>query len=498
MIHDVIIAGAGPVGLFLACELRLGGLSVLLLEREATPASPWKNAPFGTRGLTVPTVSAFRNRGLLDELVAAQAPIEDGRSRQLGGHFAGIPIDDDKVDTSAWTWRLPDDPSQGMATDMAAVEAVLTRRAMALGVEIRRGMAVQAMTSSPDDVLVEAGGCIFRSRWLVGCDGGRSVVRKLAGFDVVGTEPGFTGYSAQVQLANPEVLRSGRIHTDTGMYVQSRPGTIAMVEFDGGAFHRGDALTIDHVQAVLRRVSGTNVTLEALDAATTWTDRARQVTNYRRGRVLLAGDAAHIHSPLGGQGLNLGLGDAMNLGWKLAATVRGDAPDGLLDTYTTERHPVGADVLDLSRAQVALMRPDPGSRALGGILRDLIGTRDGATYFAERMRGLSVRYDLGQPHPLVGRSVPDLPLADGQSIHDLLANGKGVFVDGANDPVLRRMSARFESRLTYTTGETASQRELSTLLIRPDGIVAWVGDDRLAPDSVGQVLCRWFGAGEAT
>src|SRR5581483_7329650 len=199
----------------------------------------------------------------------------------------------------------------------------------------------------------------------------------------------------------------GRQYTPTGMFTYQPPGTIAMVDFDGGAFHRTQPITQDHVQRVLRQVSGTAVTVTALKQATTWTDRAFQATTYRNGRVLLAGDAAHIHSPLGGQGLNLGLGDAMNLGWKLAATVRGAAPAGLLDTYTAERHALGARVLDWTRAQVALMRPSPSSRALAAIVRDLIGTRDGATYFAERVWNVTLRYDLGDPHPLVGRSCPD-------------------------------------------------------------------------------------------
>ncbi|BAC52663.1 bll7398 [Bradyrhizobium diazoefficiens USDA 110] len=220
-------------------------------------------------------------------------------------------------------------------------------------------------------------------------------MRKIGGFDFVGTDPEFTGYSIDVELADPDRLRQGRNYTPAGMYTYAQPGTIAMVDFDGGAFHRTEPITREHVQSVLRRVSCTDVTVTALRLAATWTDRAHQATTYRRGRVLLAGDAAHIHSPLGGQGLNLGLGDAMNLGWKLAATICGGAPADLLDSYSRERHPVGAQILDWSRAQVAIMRPTPSTRALQAIIRDLIETRDGATYFAERVRGVSLRYDLG-------------------------------------------------------------------------------------------------------
>ena len=242
---------------------------------------------------------------------------------------------------------------------MEHLEAVLASRACALGVVIRRGCAADAIEQSNAGVTVRAGGETIYGGWLVGCDGGRSVVRRAVGFAFVGTDPEFTGYSVDVTLANPDVLPSGRYYTPTGMYTFARPGTIAMVDFDGGAFHRTQPITLEHIQSTLRRISGIDVTLLDLRLATTWTDRAFQATAYRSGRVLIAGDAAHIHSPLGGQGLNLGLGDAMNLGWKLAATIRGDAPNGLLDTYGAERHPIGAQVLDWSRAQVALMRTDP-------------------------------------------------------------------------------------------------------------------------------------------
>ena len=216
---------------------------------------------------------------------------------------------------------------------------------------------------------------------------------RAAGFDFVGTEPEFTGYPVQVELDDPDRLEPGRHDTPTGMYTMQKPGTIAMVDLDGGACHRVRPVTRDHVQAVLRRVSGVDVTVTALELATTWTDRARQATTYRHGRVLLAGDAAHIHSPLGGQGL--GLGDAIDLGWKLAATVRGDAPADLLERYTRERHPVGAMVLDWSRAQVALMRPSPSTRALAAIVRDLIDTSERRA----RAAGWNRRVDRGWGRP---------------------------------------------------------------------------------------------------
>ncbi|MGL4286443.1 MAG: FAD-dependent monooxygenase, partial [Phreatobacter sp.] len=318
-------------------------------------------------------------------------------------------------------------------------------------------------------------------------------VRKAAGFAFAGTEPEFTGYSVDVELADPDQLSPGRHYTPSGMYTYARPGTIAMVAFDGGAFHRSQAITLDHVQAVLRQVSGTEVTVTALKLATTWTDRAYQATAYRRGRVLLAGDAAHVHSPLGGQGLNLGLGDAMNLGWKLAATIRGDAPAGLLDSYETERHPVGAQVLDWSRAQVALMRPAKSSRALAAIIRDLIATSDGATYFAERVWGVLLRYDLGGSHPLVGRSAPDFALEDGRTLSDLLRAGQGLLLDFDGRAPLRALAARWHGRIDYVADDARDRLGLSAVLVRPDGVVAWAVEGAPDVEEAAQAAARWFG-----
>jgi hypothetical protein len=244
---------------------------------------------------------------------------------------------------------------------------------------------------------------------------------------------------------------------------------------------------------VLRRVSGADVTVAALKLVTTWTDRAFQATTYRNGRVLLAGDAAHTHSPLGGQGLNLGLGDAMNLGWKLAATIRGDAPDGLLDSYTLERHPVGAQILDWSRAQVALMRPSPSTRALAAIIRDLIETRDGATYFASRVWGLSLRYDLGDGHPLAGRSAPDFALADGTRLGERLRNGRGLLLDFTAGASLQTLADGWNDRLVQVAGDATDAQGLSAVLVRPDGIVAWAAEGAVSQAELGQAAMRWFG-----
>ncbi|MBY5437167.1 FAD-dependent monooxygenase [Rhizobium leguminosarum] len=498
MIHDVMIAGAGPVGLFLACELRLAGLSVLVLEQAEDPQSPLKRLPFGMRGLSAPTIEAFYRRGLLDDITAPQREKVQStsahwmqQSRRPGGHFAGIQFFHDTIDTSKWPYRLPGPAGTSMAVEMEYLESILAARASAMGVEIRRGLRVDGFDQSDEGVTVRAGGESFRGQWLIGCDGGRSTVRRAGGFEFAGTDPEFTGYSVQLEMADPEKLVPGRHYTPTGMYTYQKPGTIAMVDFDGGAFHRTQPITLAHVQSVLRHVSGTDVTVTGLELTTTWTDRAYQATAYRKGRVLLAGDAAHIHSPLGGQGLNLGLGDAMNLGWKLAATIRGDAPDGLLDSYICERHPVGAEILDWSRAQVALMRPSRSSRALEAIIRDLIDTRDGATYFAERVWGVSLRYDLGGSHPLVGRSAPDFELADGTKLGDHLREGKGLLLDFDASAPLQALAGRWNG-ITYVAGDARDRLGLSALLVRPDGFVAWAGEAVPDSEEAAQAASRWF------
>ncbi len=503
-IYDVIIAGAGPVGLFLASELRLAKLSVLVLEKLDDPRSPLKRFPFGMRGLWGPSIDAFYRRGLLEQVAAASGGdspaglprpsslASASRTQGPGGHFAGIQFDYLHVDPSRWTYRLAGPADTQLAPEMAHLEEVLCRSALSLGAEIRRGHGVDGVETGDDVVVVDAGGERFSARWLVGCDGGRSSVRKQAGFEFVGTEPELTGYSILAELADPSALPMGRHHTANGMFTQWQPGVIALVDFDGGAFHRSGDVTREHLQEVLRRVSCTDVTLDTLMLASTWTDRSYQATTYRKGRVLLAGDAAHIHSPLGGQGLNLGLGDAMNLGWKLARAAQGDAPEGLLDSYTAERHPIGARILDWTRAQVTLMKPDPKTRALAAIVRDLIGTRDGATYFAERVWNVSLRYDLGGEHPLVGRSAPDFELEDGRRLGALLRDAHGLLLDFGQHAALKALDGRWGDRVRYVASDARDRLGLSALLVRPDGFVAWATDTTPDAEEVTRAAARWF------
>ncbi len=497
-VPDVIISGAGPVGLFLACELALAKCSVLILEKAADPQSPLKQIPFGMRGLSAPTIEAFYRRDLLQylelhkKLKNPHQNAKQGAQRQVG-HFAGIPFLEGDVDSSQWKYRLPSSTGTSILSEMQEVETVLTNRAQALGVDIRRGIAVTGFHQTKDEVTVHTADETFKCKWLVGCDGGRSVVRKLAGIEFAGTEPEFTGYTAKVDIADPEKLSPGRNVRPTGMYLQSQPGFIIIQDFDGGAFHGSEKpITAEHLQEVLRRVSETDVTITAVHTATTWTDRARQAVAYRNGRVFLAGDAAHIHAPLGGQGLNLGLGDAMNLGWKLAATIQGRAPEGLLDSYFAERYPIGVGVLDWSRAQVAIMNPDPAARALNAIFRDIMTTRDGATYFAGRVWGINTHYDLAGDHPLTGHSVPNFEFEEGTTIGELMRDGHAILLDFTATPSLKALTDKYGQQIRYVSSRAKDQLGLSALLIRPDGFIAWAADNDIDHHQLQNAIARWF------
>ena len=497
--YDVIISGGGPVGLFLACELALAKCSVLILEQTENPSSPLKRIPFGIRGLSAPSIEALDRRGLLQELEIHKrlknphktgAPV-DGPRRQVG-HFAGIPFLEGNIDFPSWKNRLSSSTQTSLISEIEELETVLSRRAESLGVIIKRGFTITGFEQSEDHVVVLASESKFEGRWLVGCDGAKSIVRKQGEFYFIGTEPEFTGYSTSVDISDASMLKPGRNVTAKGMYMQSQPGYVVMQDFDGGAFHGSrQELTQDHVQEVLRRISGTDVVINKLNAATAWTDRARQVSNYRDGQVLLAGDAAHIHSPLGGQGLNLGLGDAMNLGWKLAAVIKLGVAKSILDTYQEERHPIGVQVLDWSRAQVEIMKPTAQARALHSIVRDLIETRDCATYFAGRVWGIATRYELGSDHPLVGQSAPNFEFDDGSKLGELMREGNGLLINFRSDHGIEAI-AREYIQLEIASGKAKEQLGLSALLVRPDGIVAWVSEGKISETSLREAATRWF------
>jgi 2-polyprenyl-6-methoxyphenol hydroxylase-like FAD-dependent oxidoreductase len=380
---------------------------------------------------------------------------------------------------------------------MQNLETLLGERAAHLQVEIRRGTCLADFSTDAGGVTVYAGRTAVRSGWLVGCDGGRSTVRKLAGFEFPGTDPEISGYSAMVEIADPEKLSPGWRRTANGTYVNGpMPGRILTVEFDGPPEDRDAPITLEELQTSLRKVSGTDVTLTAVHAATRWTDNARQVTTYRLGRVLLAGDAAHVLAPIGGQGLNLGIGDALNLGWKLAATVKGWVPETLLDTYTTERHPIGAWALKWATAQVALMRPKRRGLALSSVLADVIGGRGGATSLAKKISGVWQRYDLPGDHPLIGRSAPDLEFEDGRRLGEYCHDGRALLFNFGDDARISTLGARWRDRLNVITTRLKENSDLTALFVRPDGFVAWAANGQLDLDHAASALSTWLGNSE--
>ncbi|MFI6166536.1 FAD-dependent monooxygenase [Nocardia sp. NPDC051052] len=502
---DVVVAGAGPIGLMLACELGLAGVHVLVVERLDEIDQTLKAA-----GINVPTAQAFYRRGLLPELIADQERArermglfvrdrtESARTERpkpvFAGHFAGVMLDVGVVDFGNPAFADLGPAGEVFLVPQQYIEATLGRRAAELGVTVRRGVELADFTDDGDGVTIRLGDNTIRAGWLIGCDGGRSTVRKLTGFDFPGVDPELTGHQAIVEMTGAEALTPGWATTETGMYVYNPPtGRILTVEMDGPPADRDARITIAELQASLRAVSGVPVEITAVRSATRFTDNTRQVTEYRKGRVLLAGDAAHVHSPFGGQGLNLGVGDAVNLGWKLAAVVHGRAQLGLLDTYTTERHPIGAWVLEWTRAQVALMRTDQRSRALRAVLTELLGAREAATTVFQKISGVLHRYDLGGGHERAGAAVPDFELSDGTRIGNHFEGGGAVLFDLADSAKLRAVAARWAPEVRVVTAKTVKPGALTAMLVRPDGFVAWAADSG-SRDGLEAALVRWFGA----
>lgn len=498
-VFDVVVAGAGPVGLMLACELRLAGVDVVVLERL-----PEIDRTLKAGAVNVPTAQAFDRRGLLPQLLVRQeaalermrafagAPIGSSDRPPIGGHFAGIMLPFGVVDVEDPVFVDAGPAGRAVLVNQQGIEEILGARAAELGVVVRRGVELTEFVDDGRGVTVTCGDARIRGSWLVGCDGGRSTVRKLAGFEFPGLDPEITGRQAVVEMTGTEGLRPGWHDTEHGIYVYGpTPGRFLTVELDGPPADRDAPITADELQAGLRRVTGEPVRITAVHSATRFTDNTRQVPDYRRGRVLLAGDAAHVHSPFGGQGLNLGIGDAVNLGWKLAAVVTGRMGEELLDTYTAERHPIGAWVLDWTRAQVALMRLDRRSKALRAVMRELLGTTDGATTVYKRIAGVLHRYDLGGDHDLVGAVVPERDLSDGSRVSDHFAAGSGVLFDFADSTDLRAAARPWQDGVRIVTAKPLDPVSASALLVRPDGYVAWAGTD----DRQGLVpaLRRWFG-----
>ncbi|AHH94700.1 FAD-dependent oxidoreductase [Kutzneria albida] len=470
MDHEVVIAGGGPVGLLLACELGLAGVSVLVAER----GGPQDRELMDQRALNLPTIEALDRRGLLDGVRKAQANSLKmfglGREEEPLAHFALIFVGARDIHAEDPELARHRPFADCGVVGLYELRTLLAARAAELGVEVRYGAAVTGVAADEHGVEVDLGGHRVRTQWLVGCDGSHSAVRKLAGFDFPGVEPEFTTRHAMVELDRPELMPL-ELFTDAGMLMHAPipdgPHLLGLTEFGRVPADRNAPVTLEEVQASLDLISGSGARITRLHTASRYTDTTRQASTYRRGRVLLAGDAAHVHPPFGGQGLNLGFGDAVNLGWKLAATLRGWAQPGLLDTYTSERHPVGKWVQDWTMAQTALLRPDPRSRALRTILRDLLNTRDGATYVVRQVSGAWQD------------QVPDLGIAE----H--FRDGRGVLVSPRADARLAELAQRWRDRVNVVTAEAPEN-----LLIRPDGVLAWRGDDLIAAETA---FTTWFG-----
>ncbi|MBV6322710.1 FAD-dependent monooxygenase [Duganella sp. HSC-15S17] len=482
------MVGAGPVGLLTAIELTLGGARVLVLERLGAPSMAMKAFGIGPLG-----VEALMRRGMAEAIAAAEArsfaEIEQagavlrGRTSKFSGHFAGLSLI--RKDAQKEPERRP------RPVDQQALEAMLAERAQALGIELRRACDVASFVQQADGVDVEwtAPGRDGRVRcaYLVGCDGGRSLIRKMAGFDFPGTPPTLTFYQAVADIDHPDrLLPLGWHRTSGGMFsFGPAPGRLLMLDFSGPPEDRQAPLTRQEVEAVLRRVSGADVRVRALESGSRWTDHTRLVDTYRRGRVLLAGDAAHVHTPFGGQGLGLGLVDAANLGWKLAAVIRGEMPDSLLDTYTAERRPAAQAVLANTLAQVAIMRPDPQAGAMRELMADLLQCDDVNRLIGAMTSGLATRYDLGSEWDEVGRLVGDRPIA-GATLYELMQDGAGVLLDASADGGASRLVGAITPRVRCIGVDTGP-----STLIRPDGCVAWIGEENSVA-GLEEALANWF------
>lgn len=414
-----------------------------------------------------------------------------------------------KLELDRWKYRLPGPSLTPSPTTIQKIEAVLIERAESLGVVILRDKAVtEILAQSEIGITVKASDdASYSSRWLVGCDAGQSRVRKAAYFDFVGTEARFTGYAIKCDFDHSEKLRPGFHVTKTGMYIVAGTDCLHLVVFGGAIFDRRQEITREHLQDVMNRVTGiTDLKITTVHLVSSYTDRSKQATSYRKGRVLPAGDAAHIHSPLGAQGLNVGLGDAMNLGWKLATTIRQEAMSNkdpidlaLLDTYENERHPVGAWVLEWTRTQVAILQPDLYGAAIQTLIRDLIDTPDGTNLFLDRIWGLSQRYILGKEdsytNSLVGASAPDFKLADGSRLGLKLQSGRGLLVDFENNSTLHELiDDKYTSTIDIINAGAMTKYGLRALFVRPDGVVAWIleDNDTLNTDEFNNALEKWF------
>jgi len=483
--HAVVIAGGGPTGLMLAGELALAGVDVAIVERRASQDLPGSRAG----GLHSRTIEVLDQRGIADRFLS------QGQVAQVAG-FAWI-----RLDISDFPTRH----NYGLGLWQNHIERILAGWVGELKVPIYRGREVTGFAQDETGVDVElADGHPLRAAYLVGCDGGRSLIRKAAGIEFPGWDPTTSILIAQVELAaEPEW---GTRRDAVGVHAFSRleggPAGVMVTEQHLG---RTGEPTLRDLSEALIAVYGTDYGIHSPTSISRFTDMTRQAASYRDRRVLLAGDAAHVHFPVGGQGLNIGVQDAVNLGWKLAQVVKQRSPESLLDTYQAERHPVAAGVLRNTMAQTALLRSDDRTEALRGIMSELLRMDEPRKRVAGMMSGLDIHYDLGAGHPLLGRRMPDLDLVTASGplrVFTLLHAAQPVLLNlgqlGGLD------MTPWSDRVQLIDAEYVGVWELPVLgvvtapaavLIRPDGYVAWVGDQTQM--GLAEALTTWFGEGRS-
>jgi len=479
--HQVVIAGGGPTGLMLAGELSLAGIDVAIVERRE------RREITGTRagGLHARTIEIFDQRGIADRFLS------EGRTAQVAS-FAGVTLD---------ISDFPTRHNYGLALWQKHIERILAGWVDERGATIYHGREVTGFDQDDDGVdIALSDGRSFRADYFVGCDGGRSFVRKAAGIEFPGSDPTVSNLIAEVEVTGEP--QWGVLHRDAiGIHGFGKmdDGTVRVMvtEREVGT---GEP-TLQELSDALIAVYGTDYGVRNPTSLARFSDTTRQAAAYRKGRVLLAGDAAHVHPPDGGQGLQTGVQDAVNLGWKLAEVVKNTAPESLLDSYQAERHPIAARVLKNTMAAVALRRDDDRTKVLRDTMADLLAMEEPRKRFAGMLSGLDIRYDLGEGHPLLGRRMPDLDVvtADGRLrvfalLHDarpLLLNlsQPGAFDIGPWADRVRLVDARYDR--AWELPVLGAVEAPAAVLVRPDGYVAWVGDEGSA--GLTDALTRWFG-----
>ncbi|WP_375777476.1 FAD-dependent monooxygenase [Bradyrhizobium sp. ma5] len=483
--HAVVIAGGGPTGLMLACEQALAGVDVAIVERRESPDLIGARAG----GLHARTIEVFDQRGIGDRFVA------------LGTRHPAVLFHSHLVPLGISDFPTRRNFTLGLRQNH--IERVLGEWADELAVPIERGREVTGFTQDDDGVDVAlSDGQWLRAQYLVGCDGGRSIVRKAAGIEFAGWDPTRSWLIAEAEMSGePEW---GFRHDDAGIYAIGKveDGERVRLVLTEPQLGTDREPTLGDVSERLVAVYGTDFGIHSPVWISRFTDMTRQAVTYRKQRVLLAGDAAHVHPPMGGQGLNIGVQDAVNLGWKLAQVVKQTSPDSLLDCYQAERHPVAARVLRNTMAHVALSRTDARSKALHEIVSELLRMDEPRRKFAAMMSGLDLHYDLGCGHPLLGRRMPDLDLVTTNGplrVFALLHGARPVLLNfdepGSID------IAGWRDRVRLVDADYAGTWELPALgtvaapgavLVRPDGYVAWVGGDR-DQSGLAEALTKWFG-----